>query len=75
MADRCSGKSSEYNKSVREFDIVTLDRVRRMDIEADLDVWMEYAWKKEIHGSILAYLGMKKIIFIPWRIQWTGSSL
>ena len=31
-----------------------------MDIEADLDVWMEYAWKKEIHGSILAYLGMKK---------------
>ena len=40
--------------------IVTLDRVRRMDIEADLEVWMEYAWKKEIHGSILSYLGMKK---------------
>lgn len=70
-----AGNPPEYNKSVREFDIVTLDRVRRMDIEADLDVWMEYAWKKEIHGSILAYLGMKKIIFIPWRIQWTGSSL
>lgn len=29
-------------------------------IAADLEVWMEYAWKKEIHGSILAYLGMKK---------------
>ena len=55
-----AGNPPEYNKSVREFDIVTLDRVRRMDIEADLDVWMEYAWKKEIHGSILAYLGMKK---------------
>ena len=55
-----AGNPPEYNKSVREFDIVTLDRVRRMDIEADLEVWMEYAWKKEIHGSILAYLGMKK---------------
>ena len=55
-----AGNPPEYNKSVREFDLVTLDRVRRMDIEADLEVWMEYAWKKEIHGSILAYLGMKK---------------
>ena len=55
-----AGNPPEYNKSVREFDIVTLDRVRRIDIEADLDVWMEYAWKKEIHGAILSYLGMKK---------------
>ena len=55
-----AGNPPEYNKSVREFDIVTLDRVRRMDLEADLDVWMEYAWKKGIHGAILSYLGMKK---------------
>lgn len=33
-----AGNPPEYNKSVREFDIVTLDRVRRMDIEADLEV-------------------------------------
>ena len=33
-----AGNPPEYNKSVREFDIVTLDRVRRMDIEADLGV-------------------------------------
>ena len=55
-----AGNPPEYNKSVREFDIVTLDRVRRMDIAADLDVWMEYAWKKGIHGAILSYLSMKK---------------
>ncbi|HBI62231.1 MAG TPA: ATPase, partial [Lachnospiraceae bacterium] len=30
-----AGNPPEYNKSVREFDMVTLDRVRRMDIEAD----------------------------------------
>ena len=34
-----AGNPPEYNKSVRDFDIVTLDRVRRMDIEPDLPVW------------------------------------
>ena len=33
----------DSNKSVRDFDIVTLDRVRRMDIEPDLQVWKDYA--------------------------------
>ena len=55
-----AGNPSEYNKSVREFDVVTLDRVRRMDILADLTVWMEYAWKHHIHGAVLSYLNMKK---------------
>ena len=39
-ATRSNGNPPEYNKSVRDFDIVTLDRVRRMDIEPDLPVWM-----------------------------------
>ena len=30
-----AGNPPEYNKSVRDLDIVTLDRVRRMDIEPD----------------------------------------
>ena len=55
-----AGNPPEYNKSVREFDIVTLDRVRKMDIEANLDIWMEYAWKRQIHGAILSYLNIKK---------------
>ena len=38
-----AGNPPEYNKSVRDFDIVTLDRVRRMDIEPDLPVWKDYA--------------------------------
>ena len=38
-----AGNPPEYNKSVRDFDIVTLDRVRRMDIEPDLPAWREYA--------------------------------
>ncbi len=51
-----AGNPPEYNKSVRDFDIVTLDRVRRMDIEPDLAVWKEYARGAQIHSAILSYL-------------------
>ena len=30
-----AGNPPQYNKSVREFDIVTLDRVRKIEIEPD----------------------------------------
>ena len=30
-----AGNPPEYNKSVREFDVVTLDRIKRIDVEAD----------------------------------------
>ena len=51
-----AGNPPEYNKSVRDFDIVTLDRVRRMDIEPDLPAWRDYARTVGIHGAILSYL-------------------
>ncbi len=31
-----AGNPPEYNKSVREFDVVTLDRIKRIDVEPDL---------------------------------------
>ena len=55
-----AGNPPEYNKSVREFDIVTLDRVRKIDIEADCDIWMGYGWKRQVHGAILSYLNIRK---------------
>lgn len=55
-----AGNPSRYNKSVREFDIVTMDRVRKIDIEPELSVWMEYAWKNQVHGAVLSYLGIKE---------------
>ena len=51
-----AGNPPEYNKSVREFDMVTLDRVRCMQVEADLGVWKAYARSRHIHGAILSYL-------------------
>ena len=53
-----AGNPPEYNKSVRDFDIVTLDRVRRMDIEPDLQVWKDYARTAHIHSAILSYLDL-----------------
>lgn len=55
-----AGNPPQYNKSVREFDIVTLDRVRKIEVEADCDVWLEYALDQEVHESILSYLRIKK---------------
>ena len=34
-----AGNSPEYNKSVREFDVVTLDRVKKIQVEPDYQVW------------------------------------
>ena len=54
-----AGNPPEYNKSVRDFDMVTLDRVRCMNIEADLKVWMEYARERHLHHAILSYLELR----------------
>ena len=55
-----AGNPPEYNKSVREFDVVTLDRIKRIDVEADFDVWKEYAYKVGIHPAVLSYLELRK---------------
>ena len=54
-----AGNPPEYNKSVRDFDMVTLDRVRCMNIEADLGVWKEYAREKRLNSTILSYLELR----------------
>lgn len=54
-----AGNPPEYNKSVREFDMVTLDRVRCMQVEAELGVWKAYARSRHIHGAILSYLELR----------------
>ena len=55
-----AGNPPEYNRSVREFDVVTLDRVKKIDVEPDYAVWREYALSAGVHGSILAYLDARQ---------------
>lgn len=54
-----AGNPPEYNKSVRDFDMVTLDRVRCMNIQADYGVWKEYARGQQLHGALLGYLELR----------------
>lgn len=54
-----AGNPPEYNNSVKEFDIVTWDRLKRIDVEPDYDIWKSYAYKAKIHNSIISYLDIK----------------
>jgi len=58
-----AGNPPEYNKSVREFDIVTWDRLKRIDIEPDFNVWKEFAYEQSVHPAVLTYLEIKKSDF------------
>jgi hypothetical protein len=40
--------------------MVTLDRVRYLNIEADYKVWKEYARAKHLHNAILSYLELRQ---------------
>ena len=66
-----AGNPVEYNRSAREFDIVTWDRLKRIDIEPDYSAWKEYALKRGVHASILTYLDAKKENF--YRVETTAD--
>ena len=51
-----AGNPAEYNKSVREFDVVTMDRVKKIEVQPDFAVWKEYAYVQDIHPAVIAYL-------------------
>ena len=67
-----AGNPPQYNKSVRDFDIVTLDRVKRIDIEENYAVWKEYAYQAGIHGAILSYLQIRGKDFYSVKTQIDG---
>lgn len=62
-----AGNPPEYNKSVRDFDMVTLDRVRRIQVEPDYSVWKEYARSQHINSALLSYLELRPQNF--YRVQ------
>ena len=64
-----AGNPQAYNRSAREFDVATLDRVRQIDVEADLGAWMDYARGRRVHGAVLAYLALREDQF--YRVERT----
>ena len=67
-----AGNPPQYNKSVRDFDIVTLDRLRRIDIEEDFQAFKEYASRARLHGAVMAYLGIRSEHFYSIRTEVEG---
>lgn len=64
-----AGNPPEYNKSVRDFDIVTWDRLKRIDVEPDYEIWKDYAYRRGVHPVVMTYLSAKKDDF--YKVQST----
>ncbi len=69
-----AGNPPEYNKSVREFDVVTLDRLKILEVEPDYRVWKEYASDRHLHSAIVNYLDLKKDHFYCMEMTARGRS-
>ncbi len=69
-----AGNPPEYNKSVRDFDVVTLDRLKRIDVQEDYAVWKQYAYRRQMHPAILSYLDIKKQHFYTFETTVDGQA-
>ena len=66
-----AGNPPQYNRAVREFDLVTLDRLKVMEIEPDFDAWQRYAREAGVHRSIQTFLDIRRDFF--YRIETGGQ--
>ncbi|MBR1852651.1 MAG: AAA family ATPase [Lachnospiraceae bacterium] len=69
-----AGNPPEYNKSVREFDVVTYDRLKLLEVEPDFGIWKEYAGEKRLHPVIVNFLDLKKDAFYCMEMTTKGRS-
>lgn len=69
-----AGNPPEYNKSVREFDVVTMDRLKVLHVEPDYRIWKEYAVERGVHGAVLNFLDLKKEYFYVMEMTTEGRS-
>ena len=71
----CAGNPPEYNRAARDFDPAMMDRMKRIDIEPDLDVWMDYAVAHGVHPAITTYLANKPKSFYKVRAAVSGARI
>ena len=71
----CAGNPPEYNRAARDFDPAMMDRMKRLDVEPDLDVWMDYAVAHGMHPAITTYLANKPQNFYKVRAGLTSTRI
>ncbi len=54
------GNPPAYNKTARTFDSAVMDRIRKLEINFEPVVFLEYGKKIGIHQAVLDYLGVHK---------------
>lgn len=59
----CAGNPPEYNRSVHDFDIVTMDRLREIQVEPEYGAWKTYAHAKGVHPAVTSFLEAKQDCF------------
>lgn len=69
-----AGNPPEYNNSVREFDIATWDRLKRIDVEPEFEAWKDYAYKSGVHSAVISYLELKSHNFYKIETTMNGKS-
>lgn len=58
-----AGNPPEYNRSVREFDVVMLDRLKVLKVGPDYGAWKEYAAARGVHPAVTGFLEARKDAF------------
>lgn len=53
-----AGNPREYNRSARALDMALLDRVRKLEIEFDEQVFLEYAKARDFYPAIISFLSL-----------------
>ena len=69
-----AGNPPEFNRSVREFDIATLDRLKVLEVEPEYQTWKLYAERSGVHQSILTYLDIRSDDFYEIEATVDGKS-
>ncbi len=68
-----AGNPPQYNRSVKEFDVATLDRLKCFIVEEDFGVWKPYAYRNGIHASVIAFLEINPEWFYSIRTTVDGT--
>lgn len=68
----CAGNPSEYNKSARTFDIATLDRLKRVEIEPDYQAWRSWAATQGTHPTVMSFLDLRPDCF--YQVETKGKT-
>lgn len=70
-----AGNPPEYNDSAREFDIVTLDRLKKIEVEPDFEAWKSYAYAAHMHPAVMSFLRSKREHFYHVETTVSGKSI